>query len=180
MSDKYKDTFRVLMIDQHFPDAPYITFSRFDAADQVRRCKDAAIDSLHVTTKCHWGHSYYRTETGLMHPALKGRDMVGELVAESRRAGIEAIAYYCILFENLAARNHRDWRFITKEGKPAIRNELFGATGSPRLRPGTSSTDCSWTFSRSAPISASTCVIALRAWRAMPNAAWIRTATIRR
>ncbi|MDP7397934.1 MAG: hypothetical protein QF541_13775 [Lentisphaeria bacterium] len=134
MSDKYKDTFRVLMIDQHFPDAPYITFSRFDAADQVRRCKDAAIDSLHVTTKCHWGHSYYRTETGLMHPALKGRDMVGELVAESRRAGIEAIAYYCILFENLAARNHRDWRFITKEGKPAIRNELFGATGADSWR----------------------------------------------
>ena len=122
------------MIDQHFPDAPYITFSRFDAADQVRRCKDAAIDSLHVTTKCHWGHSYYRTETGLMHPALKGRDMVGELVAESRRAGIEAIAYYCILFENLAARNHRDWRFITKEGKPAIRNELFGATGADSWR----------------------------------------------
>ena len=126
MSDRYKDTYRILMIDQHFPDAPYITFSKFDAAGQIRRCRRAHVDCLHVTTKCHWGYSYYPTKAGVVHPALAGRDMVGELVREIREAGMEAVAYYCILFDNLAARNHADWRFTTKEGKPAIWNEFCG------------------------------------------------------
>ncbi len=79
------------------------SFSSFNALEQIERCKKAHVDSLHITTKCHWGYSYYPTEMGIMHPSLKGRDMVGELVSESRKAGIEAIAYYCFQFENLAA-----------------------------------------------------------------------------
>ena len=133
MSSLFKDTFRGLMIDQHFPDAPFITFSSFNALEQIERCKKAHVDSLHITTKCHWGYSYYPTVMGIMHPSLKGRDMVGELVSESRKAGIEAIAYYCFQFENLAARNHPDWRFITSEGKPAVLRELYAQYAPVRM-----------------------------------------------
>ena len=62
MSELYKKTYRVLMIDQHFPDAPYVTFDKFSAREQLKKCVEARIDSIHITTKCHWGYSYYNTE----------------------------------------------------------------------------------------------------------------------
>ena len=86
MSNFYKDTFRALMIDQHFPDAPYITFEKFNAAEQVRKCKKSFVDSLHITMKCHWGYSYYNTKVGIKHPALGARDQAGELIQEARKA----------------------------------------------------------------------------------------------
>ena len=129
MSELYKDTFRALMIDQHFPDAPYITFEKFNASEQVRKCKKSFVDSLHITMKCHWGYSYYNTKVGVKHPALGARDQAGELIQESRKAGMEAIAYYCILFENLAARRPEDWRFIDKNGKSVIWCQHNGVAG---------------------------------------------------
>ena len=59
MSRRYRDAYTALMIDQHFPDAPYITFDRFDAREQVGKCTAAHIDSIHITTKCHHGYYYY-------------------------------------------------------------------------------------------------------------------------
>ncbi len=120
MSDLYKKTFTSLMIDQHFPDAPYITFKDFSAQDQIKRCLKAGVDSIHITTKCHWGHSYFDTEIGIKHPALGSRDMVNELLTECKKHNIEAIAYYCILFENLAARTHSDWCFRDRDGKNVV------------------------------------------------------------
>ncbi|MFH0797304.1 MAG: beta-galactosidase trimerization domain-containing protein [Candidatus Omnitrophota bacterium] len=120
MNEKYKSIFRALMIDQHFPDAPYITFEKFSAREQLKKCLDAGIDSLHLTTKCHWGYSYYDTKFGVKHPALGKRDMVKELVDECRKNDVEAVAYYCIGFDNLAARTHPDWRFKNSEGKDLV------------------------------------------------------------
>lgn len=109
MSEAYKRTFRALMIDQHFPDAPFITFDRFSAEKQIQKCLDAKVDSLHITTKCIWGFSYYPTKIGTPHPAMK-KDIVGELVSACKGAGIEAIAYYPIVFDNVAFLNHPEWR----------------------------------------------------------------------
>lgn len=120
MSDLYKNTYRTLMIDQHFPDAPYITFSKFDAEEQVRKCKEAFVDSVHVTMKCHWGYSYYNTKIGTKHPALGERDQVAELVKSLKKESMEAIGYYCILFDNLASRRHNEWKFMDENGKPAF------------------------------------------------------------
>ena len=117
MSNLFKDTYRTLMIDQHFPDRPYITMENFDAGEQIDKCVNASVDSIHVSMKCHWGHSYYNTKFGTLHPALKGRDMAGELVREGRAKGLEVIGYYCIYWDNLAAINHPEWRFIGPDGK---------------------------------------------------------------
>jgi len=112
-------------MDQHFPDAPFITFSKLDPSSEINLCQNALVDSTMITTKCHWGYSYYPTSVGLMHPSLNGRDMVGELVSQTRKAGIEAIAYYCFTFDNIAARNHTDWKFVTADNKPAIFRNLY-------------------------------------------------------
>ena len=124
MSQLYKDTFRTLMMDQHFPPEPYITFENFNADDQIKKCMDAYVDSLHVTMKCHWGHSYYNTKVGVLHPGLKGRDMAGELVEAGRKKGLEMIGYYCIIWDNIAALNNPSWRMIGRDGKQAYWHTL--------------------------------------------------------
>ena len=108
------------MIDQHFPDAPYITFDKFDAREQVRKCVDAHIDSIHITTKCHHGYYYYNTEIGIKHPALGNRDQVEELITCSREAGLEAVAYTCIQFDNNAVRSHPEWSMMTVDDNPKV------------------------------------------------------------
>ena len=125
MTESYKNTFRGIMMDQHFPDAPFITFSKLNPSDEFNQCQNALVDSVMITTKCHWGYSYYPTEVGLMHPRLNKRDMVGELVSQARKTGIEAIAYYCFTFDNIAARHHSDWKFITADNNPAILRDLY-------------------------------------------------------
>ena len=122
-----------VMIDQHFPDSQFITFSKFDPVEQINLSQKAGVDSNMITTKCHWGYTYYPTSVGLMHPALNGRDMVGELVSQSHKAGIEAIAYYCFQFDNIAARNNTKWKFITDENQPAILRDQFAKHVPDRL-----------------------------------------------
>ena len=119
MNKTYRNSFCALVIDQHFPNAPYITFANFDAADEIRRCKEAYVDSLLIVTKCHWGYSYYPTKFGIMHPALikRGLDMVGELVSQCRKESIESLAYYSVGFDNLAVRAHPEWTFTNRHGK---------------------------------------------------------------
>ena len=117
MSKLYQDTYCALMIDQHFPDAPYITFDQFDAREQMRKCVAAHIDSIHITTKCHHGHYYYNTEIGVKHPALGERDQVAELVSAAHEAGIEAVAYICVQFDNSAVWRHPEWSMITAAGQ---------------------------------------------------------------
>ena len=65
MSDMYQRTFRAVLIDQHFPAAPFVSFENFSAEREVQQCVEAGIDSLHIFTKCHWGHYYYDTKVGL-------------------------------------------------------------------------------------------------------------------
>lgn len=128
MSDMFKDTYRTLMIDQHFPDAPYITFSKFTGQDQIDRCVAAKVDSIHVTMKCHWGYSYYNTEVGTKHPALGGMDQAGDLINAAKRENLEVLAYFCMHFDNLAAQTHPDWCFCLPNSRPADFHEMIKRT----------------------------------------------------
>lgn len=131
MSDRYKSTYRVLMIDQHFPDASFIDFSKFSAKDQIKRCLKAGVDSIHVTAKCHHGYSYYDTRIGTRHPALGKRDMFGELVQECRRKSLEAICYYCLIFEQLSVEQHPRWTMLDRQKKPMVWHRVLNVHEGP-------------------------------------------------
>lgn len=119
MSELYKKTYRTVMIDNEFPNVPFITLEGFSAKEQIQKCLQAGVDSLHLTSKCHWGFSYYPTKHGTSHPAMKG-DMFGELVEACRNNGIEAICYYSVGFDNLAFQKHPQWRKKEIDGKDRI------------------------------------------------------------
>ncbi|HPE95931.1 MAG TPA: beta-galactosidase trimerization domain-containing protein, partial [Bacillota bacterium] len=51
-------------------------------------------------------------------PAFEVPALLVKLVAEGKRRGLEMIGYYCIVWDNVAALTHPEWRFIGPEGKP--------------------------------------------------------------
>ena len=67
--------------------------SRFDR-EQFKRClKLGHVNSITVFAKCHHGWSYYPSESGTVHPGLKF-DLLGEMLAACREAGVEAPVYF--------------------------------------------------------------------------------------
>jgi len=61
----------------------------FDASEFARTLKQAHVNSVTIFAKCHHGMSYYPTKVGTAHPALKGRDLTGEMFEALHREGFK-------------------------------------------------------------------------------------------
>lgn len=92
----------------------------FDPDEFARTFADAHVNSVTVFAKCHHGMCYYPTQTGTAHPALRGRDLLGEQIEALHRRGIRAPIYTTIAWEEDAARRHPDWRQFRRDGQPAV------------------------------------------------------------
>ena len=88
----------------------------FDVESFTRTMREAHVDSVTVFGKCHHGMCYYPTTTGTPHPALGGRDLLGEQIQALHRAGIRAPIYTTIVWEEDAAQKHPEWRQIRRDG----------------------------------------------------------------
>ena len=110
---------RHVHLDYHT--SPLITDAgaEFDAGEFVRTLQDAHVNSVNVFAKCHHGMSYYPTKVGVMHPALKGRDLLGEQIEALHRAGIRAPIYTTVAWEEDVAQKHLDWRQLRRDGRAA-------------------------------------------------------------
>lgn len=60
--------------------------------------------------------SYYPTKVGVQHPALNGRDMLGEQIEALHRQGIRAPIYTTLVWEEYVAQMHPEWRQLKKDG----------------------------------------------------------------
>ena len=94
--------------------------SDFDAAGFAQTFADAHVNSVTVAAKCHHGMCYYPTQTGTVHPALGGRDLLGEQIEALHRRDIRAPIYTTIAWEEDAASRHPDWRQFLRDGTPAV------------------------------------------------------------
>ena len=94
--------------------------SEFDAETFARTLADAHVNSVTLTAKCHHGMCYYPTRTGRQHPALRGRDLLGEQIAALHRHGIRAPIYTTVGWEENTAALHPDWRQLRQDGSPAV------------------------------------------------------------
>jgi len=101
-----------------FHTSPWIgdTGIDFDAREFARTMKKAHVNSVTVFAKCHHGQCYYPTKTGTQHPALKGRDLLGEQIEALHREGIRAPIYTTIAWEEDTAMKHPEWRQIRSDG----------------------------------------------------------------
>jgi len=101
-----------------FHTSPFIgdVAAQFDATAFARTLKDSNINSITVFAKCHHGMSYYPTRVGVMHPALKGKNLLGEMLEALHKEGIRAPIYTTIGWEENIAATHPEWRQLKKNG----------------------------------------------------------------
>lgn len=112
----------------HIPDVG----SEFDAKAFARTFKRARVNSVTVFAKCHHGMCYYPTRAGTVHPALKGRDLLGEMIEALHREGIRAPVYVTVGWDEDSAQTHPEWRQMRADGTFArIGNADFSKPAHP-------------------------------------------------
>jgi hypothetical protein len=101
-----------------FHTSPFIpgVGSDFDAHAFAQTMADAHVNSVTVFAKCHHGMCYYPTASGVQHPALNGRDLLGEQIEALYSKGIRAPIYTTIVWEEDAAARFPMWRQMRKDG----------------------------------------------------------------
>ncbi|HEX4140494.1 MAG TPA: alpha-amylase family protein [Candidatus Methylacidiphilales bacterium] len=100
--------------------------TEFDAKAFARTLKQAHVNSVTIFAKCHHGMCYFPTRSGTMHPALKGKDLMGEMIEALHREGIRAPIYVTVAWEEDAAQKHPEWRQLRANG-------TFGRIGNPDM-----------------------------------------------
>ena len=115
-SDPWNGHQRHIHLDFH--NSPYITdlAADFDATALARRFKAAHVTNVNVFSKCVHGMGYYPSKIVEPHPALKGRDLLGELIEALHREGIRAPIYTIIGWEENLAQKHPDWMQLCADG----------------------------------------------------------------
>jgi len=89
----------------------------FDAAEFARVFQRAHVESVTIFAKCHHGMCYYPTKSGTPHPALKGRDLLGEQIEALHRAGIRCPLYTTVAWEEDVAARFPEWRQMDPGGR---------------------------------------------------------------
>src|SRR5580692_8845169 len=109
-----------------FHTSPFIpdVASEFDPKEFARTFRRAHVDSVTIFAKCHHGMSYYPTKVGTMHPALKGRDLLGEMIEALHREGIRCPIYTTVAWEEVVAHRFPAWRQLRRDGTFANRGAL--------------------------------------------------------
>jgi hypothetical protein len=88
----------------------------FDAAEFAATMKRAHVNAVTVFAKCHHGMCYFPTKTGTPHPALRGRDLLGEMITALHREGILAPIYTTVAWDEDVAHRFPAWRQVNADG----------------------------------------------------------------
>ena len=94
--------------DFHMP-ADVSVGEGFDADAYVRRLKESGVDAIVFFAKCHYGHSYYYTKIGTVHPGLK-QDMLRAMSDACRKHKLSLVCYYSVFLDTAAVERHPHWR----------------------------------------------------------------------
>lgn len=88
----------------------------FDPGAFAQQMADAHVNSVTVFAKCHHGMCYYPTKSGTQHPALHGRDLLGEQIEALLSKGIRAPIYTTVVWEEDVATRFPQWRQMRRDG----------------------------------------------------------------
>lgn len=126
MSSQFQSSYRCYLIDHHSPQPPAVTLENIDIAAYERFVQEAHVDSQMVYCKDHWGVTYYPSATkgAQMHAGIKG-DWIAQVRDMLAKNSIEFVAYYCIEYDEGAARRFPEWRVRKADGTPLIRDDAY-------------------------------------------------------
>jgi hypothetical protein len=125
MKDNWLHTnWRQVHLDGHMPEFPENVMANFDAKKLVSRFARAHVNYISICAKGAFGNSFYFTDAGHRHKALK-RDFLMETALECRKHNIRTSAYYSLCQDEYIWQNYRQWQNIDADGNPR-REEPFG------------------------------------------------------
>lgn len=126
MSDLFKSSRKCYLIDHHSPQPPVIPLNHLDIQEYEDFIDTADVDSMMVYCKDHWGVTYYDSQTpgAQKHNGVKG-DWIASVSNLLKRKKIEFVAYYCIEYDEGAARMQPQWRVRRPDGSSLIRNDAY-------------------------------------------------------
>jgi hypothetical protein len=111
--------FRQVHLDFHTSPLIPDVGSEFDPDEFARTLEAAHVNSVTLFGKCHHGMSYYPTEVGVVHPALK-RDLLGEQIRACQERGIRTPIYISVVWDEHMAHEHPEWLQVTPAGRAGV------------------------------------------------------------
>lgn len=127
--NNYKIPIMQTHLDFHTsPDIPGVG-SKFSKENFQAALKVGNLESITVFAKCHHSMCYYPTEVGTMHPGLNF-DLLGAMVDAAHEIGARAPIYITAGWSDEDAKNHPEWRAVSKDGK-YVTTGSFDETAAP-------------------------------------------------
>jgi hypothetical protein len=114
-----EEVYRRSSVDIHVPDWDPALLGHFDAAEYIETLARGGVQSYLQMANSHVGLCLWQTKVGKPHASMKGRDFLGEVVAECRKRNIHPLAYLSLGFDNWAFEHHEDWRLRYPNGSVA-------------------------------------------------------------
>ena len=113
----YRDKLRRTLMDMHIEDWNPEFLSQFDPEAYFESLKLAKINAPMIYIQSHVGLCYWPTKTGEMHRGFIGKeDAMRRLFDLCHQAGMSVIAYYSIVYNNWAYREHPEWQMRDVNG----------------------------------------------------------------
>jgi len=108
--------FRQIHLDFHTsPDIEGVG-ADFDKRHWQETLRKARVNSVTCFSKCHHGWSYHPTKVGRMHPHLKFNLLRAQMDA-CKEMDINVPIYISAGVDNVASREHPEWRAVTWDGR---------------------------------------------------------------
>jgi len=118
-----------MLVDMHIADWNPDLLAKYDPARLARMYEQAGLDAVMFYCQSHMGLCYWPTASGKMHANLRGRDIVGEMLGELDRRGLDAIAYYSVIYNNWAFLERPEWRQHAPWANVEDRHEIGSFSG---------------------------------------------------
>lgn len=108
---------RAIHLDFHTMPGVYDVGADFDPDEFGETLKKANVDYITVFARCNLGFAYYPTKIGIVHPGLKRKDLLGDMVSACHKRGIRIAAYFNAGLDHEHAILHREWCKVNKNGQ---------------------------------------------------------------
>jgi hypothetical protein len=122
----YETAYRRAVIDMHIPDWDERFLAEFNPDQYVRMLVTSRAQSIVCYAQSHVGLFNYPTKIGQQHRGLKGRDVVGELIARCHAHGIAVVLYTSLIHDRWAFDNHPEWRMRRHDGSEYGQGSRYG------------------------------------------------------
>ena len=122
----YRSCFRRILVDMHIPDWDKRFFSKLDPKAYARTVLRGNPSSTMLYVNSHVGLALYPSKVGPVHANLRSKDFVRGAVEEFHRNKAAVVAYYSVVFDNVAFMEHPDWRIKPIDGMKVYRSNRYG------------------------------------------------------